>query len=139
MKRLFQTGIHPEYLNLVLLLIRIVVAVFMLTHGWPKLQKLVAGGEIKFGDPLGIGMAPSLALVVFAEFLCSILIGIGLATRLATIPLIITMVVAAFISHGADPFGRKELALLYLLLYIFLLVAGSGKYSLDNFIFRKRK
>lgn len=139
MKKLFHTGFQPELLNMVLLIIRIAVAVFMLTHGWPKLQKLLAGGEIKFGDPIGIGMAPSLALAVFAEFLCSILVGIGLATRLATIPSIITMAVAAFISHGADPFGKKELALLYLLIYIFLLVAGSGKYSIDNFISRKRK
>jgi putative oxidoreductase len=139
MKKLFHTGIHPEYMNLVLLLIRIAVAVFMLTHGWPKLQRLVAGGEITFGDPLGIGMAPSLALAVFAEFFCSILVGIGLGTRWATIPLIITMAVAAFISHSADPFGRKEMALLYLLIYSFLLVAGSGKYSIDNIISRKRK
>lgn len=139
MKNIFQTEIKAKYLNLVILLVRITVAVFMLTHGWPKLQKLLAGGEIKFGDPIGIGMAPSLALAVFAEFLCSILVGIGFATRLATIPLIITMAVAAFISHGADPFGRKELALLYLLIYIFLLVAGSGKYSIDNIISRKRK
>lgn len=139
MKNIFQTEIKTEYLNFIILLVRIMVAVFMLTHGWPKLNKFLAGGEIQFGDPIGIGAAPSLVLAVFAEFLCSIFIGLGLGTRLAAIPLIVTMAVAAFISHGADPFGRKELALMYLLVYIFLFVTGSGKFSIDYFLMRKNR
>lgn len=139
MKKLFHTELKPEFLHLALLLLRITVAAFMLTHGLPKLTKLLAGGEIKFADPLGFGPELSLFLAVFAEFVCSILVGIGLATRLAAIPLMVTMAVAAFISHGADPFGRKELALIYLLIYIFLFLAGSGKYSVDHIISKRIK
>jgi putative oxidoreductase len=109
----------------------------MITHGWPKFLKLLEGGEIQFGDPIGLGPAFSLVLAVFAEFFCSILIGIGLGTRLASIPLMITMFVAAFISHGEDPFRRKETALLYLLFYLVLLIIGSRKYSVDYLITRK--
>ena len=129
--RLFQTGTREEYMNILVLALRIAVAAFMITHGAPKLSKLLAGGEIQFGDPLGFGPAASLALAVFAEFFCSLLIAIGLGTRLAAIPLIITMLVAAFISHGPDPFRQKETALLYLLIYLVLLVTGSRKYSFD--------
>ena len=136
MKKLFQTGTREEHLNILVLVLRICIAAFMLSHGLPKLEKLLAGGEIQFGDPIGLGPALSLILVVFAEFFCSILIGIGLGTRLATIPLMVTMLVAAFISHGADPFGRKEGALLYLLIYISLFVLGSRKYSIDYLITR---
>ena len=139
MKKLFQTTTHGEALNILVLFIRIVIAVFMIQHGLPKLSKLMAGGEIQFGDPIGLGPVLSLILAVFAEFFCSILIGIGLGTRLATIPLMITMIVAAFISHGGDPFARKELALLYLLFYISLFVLGSRKYSLDYLLGRKKK
>lgn len=139
MKKLFHTELKPEYLHLALLLLRITVAAFMLTHGLPKLTKLLAGGEIKFADPLGFGPVLSLFLAVFAELFCSILVGIGLATRLAAIPLMVTMAVAAFISHGADPFGRKELALMYLLIYIVLLLTGSGKYSVDQIISNRIK
>ncbi len=135
-KRLFHTGTREEYLNILVLLLRISIAAFMLTHGWPKLSKLLAGGEIQFGDPIGLGPTFSLILVVFAEFLCSVLIGIGLGTRLATLPLIFTMIVAAFVTHGADPFGRKEMALLYILIYITLLVLGSRKYSIDYLLTR---
>ena len=139
MKRLFQTGTREEQLNILVLVLRISIAAFMITHGWPKLLKLLEGGEIQFGDPIGVGPAISLILVVFAEFFCSILIGIGLGTRLASIPLIITMFVAAFVAHGADPFGRKEMSLLYLLFYITLFVLGSRKYSIDYLLTRKTK
>ena len=138
MKRLLQIGAREEYVNILVLILRIAVAAFMLTHGLPKLSRLLEGGEIQFGDPIGLGPALSLILVVFAEFLCSILVGIGLGTRLAAIPLMITMIVAGFVAHSADPFGRKEIALLYLLFYITLFVLGSGKYSIDYLLTRKR-
>ena len=97
MKRLFQTGTREEALDILVLFIRIAIAVFMIQHGLPKLSKLLAGGEIRFGDPIGLGPTFSLILVVFAEFFCSILLGIGLGTRLATLPLMVTMFVAAFV------------------------------------------
>jgi len=137
MKRFFQTETREEYLNILILLLRIAIAALMIRHGLPKLSKLLEGGEIQFGDPIGLGPAFSLFLAVFAELLCSVLIGIGLGTRLATIPLMVTMFVAAFITHGADPFQRKEMALLYLLFYVVLLVIGSRKYSIDYLISRK--
>ena len=139
MKRLFQVGTKEAHLDILVLLLRISIAAFMITHGWPKFLKLLEGGEIQFGNPIGLGPALSFILVVFAEFFCSVLIGIGLGTRLATIPLMFTMFVAAFISHGDDPFRRKETALLYILLYITLLVTGSRKYSIEYLISRKKQ
>jgi putative oxidoreductase len=138
MKRLFQTGTREEYLNIVVLLLRISIAALMIRHGLPKLSKLLEGGEIQFANPIGLGPTISLILVVFSEIICSILIGIGLGTRLASIPLIITMIVAAFITHGADPFGRKEIALLYILFYVTLLIVGSRKYSFDYLLTKEK-
>jgi len=138
MKKLLQIGAWEEYVNILVLILRVAIAAFMLTHGLPKLSRLLVGGEIQFGDPIGLGPTFSFVLVVFAEFICSILVGIGLGTRLAAIPLMITMIVAGFVAHSADPFGRKEIALLYLLFYITLFVLGSGKYSIDYLLTRKR-
>ena len=104
----------------------------LLNHGWPKLQKLMAGGEIKFMNFLGLGETTTLYLVVFAEFVCAFLVVIGAFTRLALIPLIITMLVAVFMVHWADPFGDKESAIIYLMAYICLLIAGAGWYSVDG-------
>jgi putative oxidoreductase len=139
MKRIFQTAVNTNHLDYIILLLRITVAVFMITHAIPKMNKLIAGGEIQFPDPLGMGPTVSLVLAVFAELICSILIGFGFLTRLAAFPLIITMAVAAFIVHAGDPFKQKELSLMYLVLYIILFFIGSGKYSVDYFISKKRK
>jgi putative oxidoreductase len=136
MKKLFSIEINDNYLNAVLLILRLSAAALMLTHGYPKLIKLFSGGEIQFADPIFMGPVISLILAVFAEFFCSILIGIGLGTRLASVPLIFTMAVAAFIVHASDPIGGKEKALLFLVIYITLFVTGSGKYSIDYLINR---
>jgi len=137
MKRIFSTKVGKFNLNLGLLILRLSAGGFMLTHGYPKLQRIISG-EMRFGDPLGLGPEVSLVLAVFAEFFCAILVMLGLGTRLATIPLIVTMAVAAFIAHGADPFSRKEMALLYLVSFLVLLLTGGGKFSVDYFLNRKR-
>lgn len=138
MKKLLSTGTSGWMLDLGILIIRVAIGVFMLTHGYPKLVRLFSGEEIRFADPFSLGPVPSLALAVFAEFFCSIFVAIGLGTRLATIPLIVTMSVAAFVSHGSDPFARKELALLYLLFYVLLLITGSRRFSVDRLLFGKQ-
>ena len=117
--------------NLGLLILRVGLSAFMLTHGLSKFQRLFAD-EIKFADPLGIGETPSLILVVIGEFIAPILIMIGFRTRLIALFPAITMLVAAFIVHGDDPFAKKEKALLYLLGYVVVILCGPGKYALDK-------
>ncbi len=99
-------------------------------HGWGKFAGF-ADISTKFPDPMGVGMEVSLALAVFSELICGILIAIGLTTRLVTIPLIITMLVAVFVIHGVDPFAKQELAYMYLMAYTAILFLGPGKFSLD--------
>lgn len=131
MKRLLIVSPASATADSALLLLRIGLASMMLVHGLPKLLMLFSGGPVQFPPILGMSPALSLSLTVFAEVFCSLFILFGLGTRFATIPLIITMLVAILVVHAADPFNVKELAVHYLLGYLVLLVAGSGKYSLD--------
>lgn len=118
--------------DLVLLLLRLCFGGLMaLNHGWPKFQKLLDGAPYKFADPIGIGAQWSLILAVGAELFCALLLVLGLFTRLASIPLIITMFVAAFVVHWEDGFGEMEHALLFLIPYVCLAIAGPGWYSID--------
>lgn len=114
-----------------LALLRIVPSVFLMTHGYGKLMKLISGNT-EFANPFGIGQAPSLFLAVVGEFICPLLMIIGFKTRWAAIPAAITMFVAAFMIHAADPFGRKELPLMYLAFFIIIILLGPGKYSVDK-------
>jgi putative oxidoreductase len=121
-----------------LLAVRLLAGGMMLTHGIPKIDRLFGEGPVKFADPFGLGPEISLVLVIFAEVACSLLVMVGLKTRLATIPLLITMLVAAFYIHGADPFGDKELPLLFFTLFVSLLVSGPGNYTIDRWIGGKK-
>ncbi|MDN3204059.1 DoxX family protein [Algoriphagus sediminis] len=124
--------------NLVLLIIRLGAGAMMLTHGIPKISRLMAD-EVKFADPFGLGPTVSLALATFAEVVCAVLVMVGFKLRLATIPLMVTMLTAAFYAHWDDPFGRKELPLLFFLTFLGLLVFGGGRFSIDGALANRKR
>jgi len=111
------------------LFLRVFVGLSMLlAHGWPKMMKFEALKE-QFPDPFGLGSSLSLGLAIFAEVICSLLLIFGVFTRLAAIPPAITMFVAFFVIHAEDTFQKKELALMYLGIYIAIFVIGGGKFT----------
>lgn len=138
MKKILSVNNSLNTTDLALLIARLGMAVLMLTHGIPKLQMLFSGAPVQFPPVMGMSAEISLSLTVFAEVFCSVFILAGFATRIAVIPLAITMLVAVFLIHGADPLSVKKAALQYLLVYIVLLVAGSDKYSVDYIVQKKR-
>lgn len=123
--------IAKNFNNLALLILRLGAGGLMLTHGIPKISKLFES-PIKFADPIGIGETPSLILTLIAEVIAPILVIIGFKTKIATIPVIITMIVAAFVVHLNDPIGTKEKAILYLMCYLVLFLTGPGKFAIDK-------
>lgn len=139
MMKMGSTKINEEAVQFALLLFRIFLGIVMITHGYPKLEKLIAGGNIEFMNFLGLGPTISLVLVVFAEFICSILLILGLFTRWSLIPLIIVMLVAVFGVHINDSFDKMELPLHYLVSYIILMIIGPGRYSIDGLIAKRKE
>ena len=138
MKKILSVNKATTSIDIALVIARTGIAALMLTHGIPKLVMLFSGAPVQFPEVLGMSAEFSLALAVFAEVFCSILLLAGFATRLAVIPLAITMLVAVFFIHAADPLSIKAPALHFLLAYIVLLFAGSGKYSMDYVLQLKR-
>ena len=117
--------------HLALLVLRIGFGGFMLTHGIPKIERLFES-QVKFTDPFGIGEPATLILTIIGEVVAPIFIIIGYKTKLAAIPSAITMAVAAFVIHAKDDLGTKEHALLFLIAFIAIFLAGPGKYSVDK-------
>ena len=139
-----------------LLILRVGIGGYMLTHGWGKLQMVLAGDFGKFGDPIGLGSGLSLVLVTIAEFLCPLAVMFGFATRVAAAVTVVSMSVAAFVAHGADPWtmergyqlfmageakswASKEPALLYLIPYLALIFTGAGGFSVDGLVRQKSR
>jgi putative oxidoreductase len=129
---------HPADLrqSLALLLVRLVAGAGILMHGLPKLD-----------DPLG-WMGPTAtvpavlqALAVLSEVGGGAAWVLGLLTPLASLGVACTMGVATWthMSRG-DPFvgrgGSWELAALYLSIALLLLLAGPGRLSADQVLFR---
>jgi putative oxidoreductase len=124
--------------DIALLILRVGAAgSLFFAHGWSKISHFSERANT-FSDPLHLGSPASLALVVFAEIVCSALVGVGLLARWAVIPILVFLLVAIFIQHAADPWPRKELPLLYLLAFIPVLLLGPGRLSIDAMISKRR-
>ncbi len=135
-KFLFPLKPDDTRISLYLLAVRIFFGLLLMNHGvqkWGNYSDLSA----TFADPLGMGSLISLILVIFAEVACSIAFMLGLFYRLALIPMILTVGVAFFVIHGGDAFAAKELALIYLFVFILMYIIGPGRYSLDRILSRE--
>lgn len=135
MLKRFLFPVKPDgtFISVILLIVRVVFGVMLMNHGidkWANYQELLA----VFPDPLGIGSPLSLGLAIFGELACSMAFIIGFLYRLAMIPMIFTMCVAFFIVHADDPFAVKELAFVYLVVFVLMYIVGPGKFAVDRWI-----
>ncbi len=134
MKKITSVNYSSWAFNLAMLLLRISTGIFLsIQHGYPKLMKF-SSMENKFYNFLGLGTTTSLSLVIFAEFFCSMFLILGLFTRITVIPIIITMLVAIFGAAAGKPLLDSELAFLFLIPAVVLLLCGPGKISVDGMI-----
>jgi len=128
---------RPLNTDVAALLLRLIFGGLFVYHGY---QKVIHYNEYLnyFTDIIGIGKKLSYNLLIFAELVCGFFVTIGFLTRITVIPIFIAMSVAVLIAHAKDTFQIKELPFLFLLLSIVVFVLGSGKYSVDNLLFKNR-
>ncbi|GGY65612.1 hypothetical protein GCM10011613_06860 [Cellvibrio zantedeschiae] len=122
------------------LVARLVVGEIFITAGWGKLQNLEAITEnfISWGIPFPHILTP---FTSGAEFVCGILIILGLFTRISGGILGVIMIVAIKSALWEDVdsldtlLGFSETA--YFAIFFWLAIAGPGKVSLDHLLTRK--
>ncbi len=133
-------GNNERMTSLGLLILRIGIGLIFIKHGYPKLvggaeRWLWLGTQMKH---LGVTFAPTLwgFMAACAEFFGSIALIGGLGTRIAAFFMAFTMMVATLTkaSSGAG-FGEISHPLSLLIVFVALCYTGSGKYSLDNWLF----
>jgi putative oxidoreductase len=123
--------------DLGLLLLRVFFGgMLFFRHGWAKLINF-SQVAIGFPDPLHVGGKVSLSLAIFAEVFCALLVCVGLATRVACIPLIVTFTIITFLVLATTPVGQRELAMMYLVVFGVIGLVGPGNLSLDHMMKKK--
>ena len=124
-----------------LLLLRLIVGIAFIIHGWGKIQSPFGWMPPEAGVP---GVLQFLAAI--SEFGGGIALIIGLLTRLASLGLAFTMLIATLM-HAlvkGDPFvsmtggSSFEPALGYLGMAILFIAMGPGKFALDKMIFGQK-
>ena len=116
---------------------RILFGGMFLTHGLQKLANFRALSD-SFPRIMGLGSTISLSLAIFAEVFCTLAFITGFLYRLSMLPMIFTMIMAVFVVHANDPFSAKELALLYLYIFLIMYCMGPGSFAADYFFARKQ-
>lgn len=119
-----------------LLILRLGGLAMALAHGTGKIPP--GEGFVQAVTGLGFPL-PSLFswAAGLAEFLGGLLLALGLLTRPAAASVLVTMMIAFFLQHAADPFRVRELAFLYGIFALVLLFIGAGRFSLDYIVRRK--
>jgi putative oxidoreductase len=130
---LFKEPRLPMAYSVMLLAVRIIFGALFMSHG---IAKWVAFNEAteNFPNPLGMGSTLSFWLALFAEVACSFGFILGALFRLCLIPMIFTMCVALFVIHASDPLVIKELALMYLTIFVLTFFSGPGRFSIDEIL-----
>jgi len=111
-------------------------------HGWSKITADVSRWE-KLGSSLTQWIGSEILniplgfMASFAESIGALFIAIGFLSRPAAFLLGFTMLVASSKKIGEVGIDGSELPLLFLMLSIVVLLKGSGKYSVDQYLFKK--
>lgn len=131
------------YSNLSRLFMRLFVSVMFMQFGIRQLVEYHSLAET-FPTVLGMSSVTCLNLMIIIELVCSLCIMTGFMTRLMTIPPIVSMILAEYyIVHdmlgdlelyGLDSVDPGYLPIMFIGIYIFILLAGPGRISVDYFI-----
>lgn len=143
-KDIFTMRLVPERTAAGLALLRVWTgATLFLRHGWEKQPAHWAQFMAHFPDPIGIGSHPSFLIAFVSDFVCGILLFMGLGTRWAALYCLGNILVAWALVHHFAFLGKSpqaehgEIMVLYIGALLTLLIAGPGAASLDRMLSRK--
>jgi putative oxidoreductase len=141
MKKLLLKPGMPINLDIGLLIIRLIIGVLMAFYGYEKLMGFDAMAASDFWAKnvnfLGMTGKIPLALTIFAELVCSVLLIVGLFSRFSLLVLMFCMAYIFLVifplnivSKGDNGVEFND-AFTYFMIYLGLYFTGVGKYSVD--------
>jgi putative oxidoreductase len=134
MKKLMSINYSDTAFNVGVFVLRVTTGLMMfINHGIGKLTNFNVM-QTTFPDPLHIGHRWSLVLSILAEVFGSLLLVIGLFSRIAALLLVVDLAVALIFVHWEQPVKNFEIVIVFLSAFFFQLLAGPGKYSMDAMV-----
>lgn len=134
MNRFLQLSFLPRNYDFALLVLRVWLGFdLFFRHGVEKIAHF-SQMSAHFPDPVHIGPRLSLAFALLSDGICSLLVVLGLATRLAALIIVINLAVAFALVHHFALSGRGsgELPFVFLGGFLAVLIAGPGRFSVDR-------
>ena len=132
MRKLLSTSYSSGAFNFAMLIQRVVTGLLLLIgHGLPKISNF-SELSTNFYDPFRISHRGSLILVILAELFCSMLLVLGLFTRIVAFIIVINLSVAVFIYHNGQPLKNVDLGAIYLTNVFTIMILGPGRISVDG-------
>ena len=136
MKKFFSSS--PVWQNTGLALIRIIVGLFMIYHGWEMFDTELMNKYLEWD----MFKNPSAKTMIYAgkvaELIAGILLVLGLFTRIAAILVIGTLGYIAFFVGNGKVWADAQHPFLFVLLGLLFFFTGPGKYSLDHVLFNRK-
>ena len=132
MRKFLQLSFIPKSTDFGLLLLRVWLGLSLFVlHGIEKVfgfSDMLAHAP----DPIHIGALPSLMYATLSDGICSILVMLGLFTRISSLIIAINVFVVFAFMRGFSFAGNGQLVYVYLGGYLAIFAAGAGKYSIDS-------
>jgi len=117
-------------------LIRIISGLIIITFGMEIVDAEKLNGYTEWATDVGIPFPYFMVYIgKLAEIVGGVCLILGLFTRLACIPLMMTMFVITFILLDGNPKTGSFYLLLIFAIYFFI---GSGKFSIDHLLLKRR-
>lgn len=129
----------PRLVDAGLLVLRVLAGLALLrVHGWDKIFDYDA--ELaSIPDPFGLGAPVNLAIAIFSDVVCALLVVLGLAFRPAALVIMNTTLVGLLFVHLQDDWHGLDVPLIYSIVFLGLLILGPGRYSLDYWLRRDQR
>jgi putative oxidoreductase len=124
------TAISP--VDVGLLYLRVAANLLVLAvHGLPKVLHYTSQAAA-IEDPFHFGKMLSISFAIFAEVICPPLMILGIATRLAAIPILVVTMIALLFVHPDWSVSQGQFAWMLLIIFGAIAIAGPGRYRLGR-------
>ena len=134
---IFYSDLGSAFNNAAVLIFRALLCFQMLrVHGLKKLGGNPDGEPEVVPNPLKLPPKLNQLIAGFSDIVAPVFVALGLATRLAVLPILAVTLTGYFVVHRRDAPGIRDVPYIYSLCYLYIFLVGAGTFSVDYYLIR---